>query len=40
MSTVDCPICGASKMKPDIAERHFYRKDGKWIESRPRGFHA
>ena len=40
MSTVDCPICGASKMIPDNAERLFYRKDGSWIEARPRAFHA
>jgi len=36
MSTVDCPICGTSKMIPDTAERLFYRKDGQWTESRPR----
>jgi hypothetical protein len=40
MGTVDCPICGTSKMIPDVADRLFYRKDGNWIESRPRAFHT
>jgi hypothetical protein len=40
MATVDCPVCGTNKMIPDVAERIFYRKDGNWIESRPRAFHG
>ncbi len=36
MSTVDCPICGANKMIPDLAERIFYQKDGQWKEATPR----
>ena len=40
MSTVDCPICGTSKMIPDVAERIQYKKDGNWIEATPRAFHS
>ena len=40
MSTVDCPVCGASKMIPDVAERIFMRKDGVWIESTPHSYHV
>jgi len=35
MSTVDCPLCGANKMVPDVPERIFYRKDGSWMETKP-----
>ena len=40
MSTVDCPLCGTNKMIPDNADRIFYRKEGAWIETTPRSFHA
>ena len=40
MSTVDCPICGTSKMIPDVADRLQYKKDGNWIEAKPRAFHT
>ncbi len=33
MSTVDCPVCGTSKMIPDQAQQLFYLKDGQWIEA-------
>ena len=33
--TVDCPVCGASKMIPDEPVRISYEKDGAWIESTP-----
>jgi hypothetical protein len=39
MSTVDCPLCGTSKMIPDVADRIFYLKDGSWIEAKPHSFH-
>jgi hypothetical protein len=32
MTTVDCPVCGASKMITDEALSLFYLKDGNWIE--------
>jgi hypothetical protein len=35
MWTVDCPVCGTSKMIPDEPVRIFYQKDGGWIESIP-----
>ena len=36
MSTVDCPICGNSKMIPDTATRLVYLKDGAWVEAKAR----
>ena len=39
MSTVDCPLCGTSKMIPDVADRIFYLKDGSWIEAKPHPYH-
>jgi len=33
--TVDCPVCGTSKMIPDEPVRISYEKDGAWIESAP-----
>jgi hypothetical protein len=36
MWTVDCPVCGASKMIPDEPIRIAYLKDGTWVESVPR----
>ena len=35
MSTVDCPVCGTSKMIPDEPVRIYYEKDGGWVESQP-----
>lgn len=40
MSTVDCPLCGASKMIPDTPTKVFYQKDGQWIEVKPRSQYA
>jgi len=39
MWTVDCPVCGTSKMIPDEPVKIFYEKDGSWIESRPKTQH-
>jgi hypothetical protein len=36
MWTVDCPVCGTSKMIPDEPVRIFYAKNGDWIEAVPR----
>ena len=33
--TVDCPVCGLSKMIPDEPVRISYEKDGNWVESAP-----
>ena len=35
MWTVDCPVCGTSKMVTDEPVRIAYMKDGNWIESQP-----
>ena len=35
MWTVDCPVCGTSKMIPDEPVRIYYQKDGGWVESPP-----
>jgi len=35
MWTVDCPLCGTSKMIPDEPVRMYHYKDGNWIESAP-----
>lgn len=35
MGTVDCPVCGMSKMIPDEPVRIYYHKDGDWIEAVP-----
>lgn len=35
MWTVDCPVCGTSKMVPDEPVRIGYHKDGNWIDSLP-----
>jgi hypothetical protein len=35
MWTVDCPVCGTSKMVPDEPVRISYQKDGNWIDSQP-----
>jgi hypothetical protein len=35
MWTVDCPVCGTSKMVPDEPVRIAYHKDNGWIESAP-----
>ena len=40
MSTIDCPICGAVKMIPDVADSIFYRKDSEWVAARPHPFHG
>jgi hypothetical protein len=39
MCTVDCPVCGASKMIPDEPVKIFYEKDGSWIETVPKSQH-
>lgn len=39
MWTVDCPICGTSKMIPDEPVRISYSKDDGWIESIPHTSH-
>jgi len=39
MCTVDCPVCGTSKMIPDEPVKIFYEKDGQWIEAAPRTQH-
>ena len=36
MWTVDCPVCGTSKMIPSEPVRIFHEKEGGWIESVPR----
>jgi len=35
MWTVDCPVCGTSKMVPDEPVRVYREKDGGWMESEP-----
>jgi hypothetical protein len=40
MYTVDCPVCGTSKMVPDEPVKIFYEKAGDWIESKPRTQHS
>jgi hypothetical protein len=40
MTTIDCPVCGASKMIPDVADRIFHQKEGLWVETKPHSFHA
>src|SRR6266566_2932661 len=39
MWTVDCPVCGTSKMIPDDPVKIYYQKDGNWIETRPKSQH-
>ena len=39
MYTVDCPVCGTSKMIPDEPARIYYEKDGNWIECAPKTQH-
>jgi len=39
MWTVDCPVCGTSKMIPDDPVKIYYQKDGEWIEARPKSQH-
>lgn len=39
MSTVDCPVCGMSKMIPSEPFRIYYQKDGNWIEAAPKSQH-
>jgi hypothetical protein len=33
MWTVDCPVCGMSKMIPDEPVKIYYLKEGRWLES-------
>jgi hypothetical protein len=35
MWTIDCPVCGTSKMIPDEPVKIAYEKDGSWVESAP-----
>jgi len=39
MWTVDCPVCGTSKMVPDEPVRIYYQKEGAWIDSVPHTSH-
>ena len=39
MYTVDCPVCGTSKMVPDEPVKIYYQKDGNWVESKPKTQH-
>jgi hypothetical protein len=39
MYTVDCPVCGTSKMTPDEPVKIYYQKDGNWVESKPKTQH-
>ena len=39
MWTVDCPVCGVSKMIPSEPLRMFHQKDGDWIETPPKSQH-
>jgi hypothetical protein len=39
MWTVDCPVCGTSKMIPDEPVRIAYAKGDQWIESQPHTSH-
>src|SRR5262245_39436204 len=39
MWTVDCPVCGTSKMIPDEPVKIFYEKDGSWLEAKPKSQH-
>ena len=40
MSTVDCPICGTSKMVPDTPVRIAFFKDKSWVDRTPKNQHA
>jgi hypothetical protein len=35
MWTVDCPVCGTSKMVGDEPVKISYEKNGSWVESKP-----
>jgi hypothetical protein len=35
MWTVDCPVCGTSKMVVDEPVKIAFEKDGNWVESAP-----
>ena len=35
MWTVDCPVCGTSKMVVDEPVGIAYEKNGSWVESKP-----
>jgi hypothetical protein len=39
MWTVDCPVCGTSKMIPSEPVRIYHQKDGAWLESVPHTSH-
>jgi len=39
MHTVDCPVCGTSKLVPDEPVKIYYQKDGNWVESKPKTQH-
>jgi hypothetical protein len=39
MWTVDCPVCGTSKMIPSEPVKVYYQKNGEWIESLPHTSH-
>ena len=39
MWTVDCPVCGMSKMIPDEPVRILYQKENDWIEVKPKTQH-
>ena len=39
MCTVDCPLCGTSKMVPGEPVKIYYEKDGNWIECPPKTQH-
>jgi hypothetical protein len=39
MWTVDCPVCGVSKMIPSEPIRIYHQKDGNWIETPPKSQH-
>ncbi|PYS33751.1 MAG: hypothetical protein DMG14_31090 [Acidobacteria bacterium] len=39
MWTVDCPVCGTSKIVPNDPVRIYHQKQGDWIESLPHTSH-